>query len=240
MPGTTAKAPKETKNQRRRAAKKVKKAEVCISGTLTRDAKANTSQSTPGSIRQPSSEVEIPAPTGQTESEPESVEPVTPSVDSFSFDLDELNPLFEQFKDVLSKFEQSNKEDPATKEPDKGEIYYSDDNEIPEEDENTAPKLSKKARKAQNKLSIAELKALVRKPETVDWTDTSAPDPRLLVAIKSHRNVVPVPTHWSLKREYLSSKRGVEKPPSRCPSSFKKLGLRRCATPCSRNRIRRV
>ena len=53
----------------------------------------------------------------------------------------------------------------------KGQVYYDDDAEIPDEDdediEKGEQKLSKKARKAQNKLSVAELKALVQKPETV-------------------------------------------------------------------------
>ena len=83
----------------------------------------------------------------------------------------------------------------------------------------------KKARKQQNKLSVAELKALVKKPEIVEWTDTSASDPRLLVHIKSYRNVVPVPAHWSLKREYLSSKRGVEKPPFALPKFIQETGI---------------
>ena len=86
-------------------------------------------------------------------------------------------------------------------------------------------KLSKKKRKAANKLSVAELKALVKKPETVDWTDTSASDPRLLVHIKAYRNVVPVPAHWSLKREYLSSKRGVEKPAFSLPKFIQETGI---------------
>ena len=93
-------------------------------------------------------------------------------------------------------------------EPEKPEIYFDDDDEIPDEEENE-PRMSKKKRKEMTKLSVAELKALVQKPDLVEWTDTSAPDPRLLVHIKAHRNVVPVPTHWSLKREYLSSKRGI-------------------------------
>jgi splicing factor 3B subunit 2 len=110
----------------------------------------------------------------------------------------------------------------------KGEVLGQDDDEIPfeeEEAEKGEPKLSKKARKQQNKLSVAELKALVRKPEIVEWTDTSASDPRLLVHIKSYRNVVPVPTHWSLKREYLSSKRGVEKPPFALPKFIQETGI---------------
>lgn len=85
--------------------------------------------------------------------------------------------------------------------------------------------MSKKKKKEMNKLSVAELKALVRKPDLVEWTDVSSPDPRLLVAIKSHRNVVPVPTHWSLKREYLSSKRGIEKPPFALPKFIQETGI---------------
>ncbi|EEH50449.1 U2 snRNP complex subunit CUS1 [Paracoccidioides brasiliensis Pb18] len=140
---------------------------------------------------------------------------------------DSLDPLYEMYRDVLTKFEKLERnEDSLSKEPDKPEVYFDDDNDIPdEEEEATGPKLSKKKRKEMNKLSVAELKALVRKPETVEWTDTSASDPRLLVHIKAYRNVVPVPTHWSLKREYLSSKRGVEKPPFALPKFIQETGI---------------
>ena len=130
------------------------------------------------------------------------------------------------YKDIIGKFQQEDKEDPSTKEIEKPEVYYSDEDEIPDEDQEAGvPKMSKKKRKEQNKLSVAELKALVPKPETVDWTDTSASDPRLLVNIKAYRNVVPVPSHWSLKREYLSSKRGVEKPPFALPKFIQDTGI---------------
>lgn len=110
---------------------------------------------------------------------------------------------------------------------DKGEVFYSDDDDIPSEGEeaNKEPKLSKKKRKQASKLSVAELKALVNKPELVEGTDTSASDPRLLVHIKSYRNVVPVPAHWSLKREYLSSKRGVEKTAYNLPKFIQETGI---------------
>ena len=140
--------------------------------------------------------------------------------------MDENDPLFDMYRDIMDKFEQVDKEDHVLKEPEKPEVYFDDDNDIPdEEEENAAPKMSKKKRKEQNKLSVAELKALVKKPETVDWTDTSASDPRLLVHIKAYRNVVPVPAHWSLKREYLSSKRGVEKPPFALPKFIQETGI---------------
>jgi splicing factor 3B subunit 2 len=140
--------------------------------------------------------------------------------------VDEENPLFDMYKDIMGRFEEADKEDPSLKEPEKPEVYYDDDDDIPdEEEENSAPKISKKKRKEMTKLSVAELKAIVKKPEMVEWTDTSAPDPRLLVHMKSYRNVVPVPTHWSLKREYLSSKRGIEKPPFALPKFIQETGI---------------
>ena len=127
----------------------------------------------------------------------------------------------------MDKFQQADKEDPSTKEAEKPEIFYDEDDEIPDEEEEQQgePKLSKKKRKELNKLSIAELKSLVKRPETVEWTDTSASDPRLLVHIKSYRNVVPVPTHWALKREYLSSKRGIEKAAFALPKFIQDTGI---------------
>jgi splicing factor 3B subunit 2 len=107
----------------------------------------------------------------------------------------------------------------------KGEVFFDQDDEIPSEDEDVQPKLSKKKRKKLNKLSIAELKALVRNPEVVEWHDVSSSDPRLLVQIKAQRNIVPVPSHWSLKREYLSSKRGIEKPPFKLPKFIAETGI---------------
>jgi len=144
-----------------------------------------------------------------------------------SYDLPADDPLLAQFASVFAKFQEEDKADPALKEPDKPEIFFDDDDNIQGEDEEeeTQNRLSKKARKAANKLSIAELKAIVRKPETVEWTDTSAQDPKLLVNIKSARNVVPVPTHWSLKREYLSSKRGVEKAGFALPKFIAETGI---------------
>ena len=134
--------------------------------------------------------------------------------------------MYEMFKGVLGRFEQPDKEGPALKEPEKPEVYFDDDEDIPDEDEEQGiPKLSKKKRKELNKLSVAELKALVARPEIVDWTDTSASDPRLLVHIKGYRNVVPVPTHWSLKREYLSSKRGIEKAAFSLPKFIQETGV---------------
>ncbi|KAJ5164698.1 uncharacterized protein N7500_006528 [Penicillium coprophilum] len=135
------------------------------------------------------------------------------------------DPLWEMYKDVAGRFDESLNENSSAKESDKPEVFFDDGDEIPDEEHDSEPKISKKKRKEMNKLSVAELKAMVRKPEIVEWTDTSAPDPRLLVHIKAHRNVVPVPSHWSLKREYLSSKRGVEKAPFALPKFIQETGI---------------
>jgi len=144
---------------------------------------------------------------------------------------DDLNPegeTYALFKDIFQKFGASIEEDEVAKEANagnQGEVFYDQDDDIPSEEEDATPKISKKKRKQLNKLSVAELKALVRIPEVVEWQDVSSSDPRLLVQIKAQRNVVPVPTHWSLKREYLSSKRGIEKPPFRLPKFIAETGI---------------
>lgn len=101
----------------------------------------------------------------------------------------------------------------------KGEIIYSDD-EMPSEDEDAEEEaeVSKRKQRKLNRLSVAELKRLVKKPEVVDWVDVSATDPKLLVQIKSYRNTVPIPPHWSQKRDYLQGKRGIEKAQFQLPS----------------------
>ena len=94
------------------------------------------------------------------------------------------------------------------------------------DDENAAPKpLSKKKARKMHRLTVAELKQLVKKPEIVEWTDVTASDPRLLLHLKSYRNTVPIPIHWSAKRDYLQGKRGIEKPPFQLPSYIADTGI---------------
>ncbi|EAQ83847.1 hypothetical protein CHGG_10251 [Chaetomium globosum CBS 148.51] len=142
--------------------------------------------------------------------------------------LAEDDPAFAAYKTVFERFGLSLDDEEVSREANagnKGEVFFDQDDEIPSEDEDAQQKMSKKKRKKLNKLSIAELKALVRNPEVVEWHDVSSSDPRLLVQIKAQRNIVPVPGHWSLKREYLSSKRGVEKPPFKLPKFIAETGI---------------
>jgi splicing factor 3B subunit 2 len=117
-------------------------------------------------------------------------------------DVDINSREFAEFQKVFKRFEEP-QEDASPGPEEKELVIWDEDNDnIPDEEaENAAPRKSKKQRKRENKLSVAELKAMARKPELVEWTDADSSDPRLLLAIKSHRNIVPVPAHWSLKRE---------------------------------------
>ncbi|RKF78953.1 Pre-mRNA-splicing factor sap145 [Golovinomyces cichoracearum] len=200
-------APKMTKNQMRRMKKKEEKKKALINQ--------------PPEVKEVQVSEDPPAPRSEIDDQQFEIE---------TFEVSEDDPNFNMYKEIIERFTAAREENDNVKDSnitDKGEVFYDDDNDIPdEEDEGEKEiKLSKKKKKERDKLSVAELKALVKKPELVEWTDTSASDPRLLVHIKSYRNVVPVPAHWALKREYLSSKRGVEKPPFSLPKFIKETGI---------------
>lgn len=91
--------------------------------------------------------------------------------------------------------------------------------------ENGAARLSKRKLKRLTRLSVAELKQLVGRPDVVEMHDVTARDPKLLVQLKAHRNTVPVPRHWCFKRKYLQGKRGIEKPPFDLPDFIKRTGI---------------
>ena len=84
-------------------------------------------------------------------------------------------------------------------------------------------KMSKKARKLASRLTVAELKQLVRRPDVVEVEDVTSADPRLLVYLKSYRNTVPVPRHWCSKRHYLQGRRGTEKTPFKLPGRSEEM-----------------
>jgi splicing factor 3B subunit 2 len=92
-------------------------------------------------------------------------------------------------------------------------------------DGDSARELSRRAKKRMKRLSIAELKQLVTKPEVVEAWDVTSDDPRLLVHLKSYRNTIAVPKHWCQKRKFLMGKRGVEKPPFQLPEFIAATGI---------------
>ncbi|PSC74600.1 Splicing factor 3B subunit 2 [Micractinium conductrix] len=96
------------------------------------------------------------------------------------------------------------------------------DSEGEEDDEAGA---SRKKKKLASRLKIAELKQSCERPDVVEVWDVTAADPKLLVYLKSYRNTVHVPRHWSHKRKYLQGKMGIEKPPFKLPDFIEATGI---------------
>uniref|UniRef100_A0A182WLS2 PSP proline-rich domain-containing protein n=1 Tax=Anopheles minimus TaxID=112268 RepID=A0A182WLS2_9DIPT len=151
----------------------------------------------------------------------------------------DLGPMYRQFyrvfeifkldtksKEAVKSAEDTDKEKAAaeTKKVDDGLDYDYDDLGDPDEKDDKE-KVSKRKLKKLNRLSVAELKQLVTRPDVVEMHDVTARDPKLLVQLKSHRNTVQVPRHWCFKRKYLQGKRGIEKPPFDLPAFIKKTGI---------------
>merc|ERR1712013_692468 len=145
-------------------------------------------------------------------------------------DLDPLDPMYRTFNKIFQAFKIV---DPAEEKEARRHAeqfkkvpkLLEDDDLVEETTETGEPKLSKRKLKKLNRLSVAELKQLVARPDVVEMHDVTARDPRLLVHLKSTRNTVPVPRHWCFKRKYLQGKRGIEKPPFDLPDFIKKTGI---------------
>ncbi|KAF9462711.1 DUF382-domain-containing protein [Collybia nuda] len=156
-------------------------------------------------------------------------EDVESNVVYVSEQLDVKGAALEAFSDVFARFQLPPEETSQGERgsmPSKGEIIYSDDDMESEGDSDAESKpLSKKKQRKMARLTVAELKQLVKKPEVVEWTDVTAADPRLLLHLKSQRNTVPIPIHWSAKRDYLQGKRGIEKPPFQLPAYIADTGI---------------
>lgn len=149
----------------------------------------------------------------------------------------ELAPMYRQFYRVFEIFKLEDK--PTAQQlanaaldeknnqikKDKEKAIDDDDIEMDEEKKEDKEKLSKRKLKKLTRLSVAELKQLVNRPDVVEMHDVTARDPKLLVQLKAHRNTVQVPRHWCFKRKYLQGKRGIEKPPFDLPAFIKKTGI---------------
>ncbi|KAF7370735.1 PSP domain-containing protein [Mycena sanguinolenta] len=150
------------------------------------------------------------------------------NVEYVSEQLDANGSILEAFSDVFARFQLPPEESAQDKSVarGKGEVIYSDDDMASEGDSDAEVKpISKKKQRKLSRLTVAELKRLVKKPEVVEWTDVTAADPRLLLHLKSQRNTIPIPIHWSAKRDYLQGKRGIEKPPFQLPAYIADTGI---------------
>jgi len=152
----------------------------------------------------------------------------------------DLAPMYRQFYRVFEIFKLENKPKPAEKDKssidsesvtkDKkaaDKLLEDEDDDADDDDEQKEDKekLSKRKLKKLTRLSVAELKQLVSRPDVVEMHDVTARDPKLLVQLKAYRNTVQVPRHWCFKRKYLQGKRGIEKPPFDLPAFIKKTGI---------------
>ncbi|XP_030636702.1 splicing factor 3B subunit 2 [Chanos chanos] len=139
--------------------------------------------------------------------------------------------IFEAFKLTDDVKKEKEKEPEKTEKPEatslkkKGFEEEKKDSDSDEEAKPDAPKLSKKKLRRMNRLTVAELKQLVARPDVVEMHDVTAQEPKLLVHLKATRNTVPVPRHWCFKRKYLQGKRGIEKPPFELPEFIKRTGI---------------
>ena len=86
-------------------------------------------------------------------------------------------------------------------------------------------KLTHKERKRRQLELVGELKRTAERPDVVEVWDATAREPEFLVYLKSYRNTVPVPRHWSRKRKYLQGKRGVDKKPYELPDFIQATGI---------------
>jgi splicing factor 3B subunit 2 len=131
----------------------------------------------------------------------------------------EKNEMAQQEKSeessVTSKDQKTSNEDEKSK----------DEKSKDETSKSETKKLSKRQKRIARRINIAVLKQLVKRPDLVEIHDTCAADPFFLLHLKSYRNTVPVPRHWSQKRKYLQNKRGIEKPPFELPDFIKATGI---------------
>uniref|UniRef100_A0A7G3AYN7 Putative splicing factor 3b subunit 2 n=1 Tax=Lutzomyia longipalpis TaxID=7200 RepID=A0A7G3AYN7_LUTLO len=150
----------------------------------------------------------------------------------------DLAPMYRQFYRVfeLFKIEEKRPNEAALAEQaaaekaakEKAKLVMEDmdeEEEFEQEKLDDKERMSKRKMKKLTRLSVAELKQLVSRPDVVEMHDVTARDPKLLVQLKAHRNTVQVPRHWCFKRKYLQGKRGIEKPPFDLPAFIKKTGI---------------
>lgn len=153
----------------------------------------------------------------------------------YVYEAPEENDLFKNFANVFERFSRAgpikSKSNDETEESDKKAIVVSTNTETDQrlkkadENEDKEKKISKKRMKQMTRMSVADLKQKVARPELVELHDVTGKYPLFLLHLKSTKNSVPVPRHWSSKRRYLQGKRGYEKPPFQLPDFILQTGI---------------
>lgn len=128
--------------------------------------------------------------------------------------------LLKQFSDVLQRFQA-----PVISKKRTHEEAVHQQVEVKEKVESPKDEISKSRLRKLNKPSLIDLKSIVTHPEVIEWFDCDAPFPQLNTIMKSSKNVVPVPSHWQLKREYLSGRSLLNKKPFELPDIMKQTNI---------------
>lgn len=139
--------------------------------------------------------------------------------------------LYSQFSDVFQKFSGSITTEEPVKEEKTSEVFFNDDNDSSLDDSSSEDEvLSKRQYRKLHKVPLSALRASVARPQVVEWFDADAPDSYLLVKIKSLPNIIQVPDHWLAKRDYLTSRKGIERLPFQLPKFIRDTGIQEMRT----------
>jgi splicing factor 3B subunit 2 len=148
----------------------------------------------------------------------------------YEHDLGLDSGILDQFRSIFEKFAKpeelvSDVVAPSEVSESNSLVKTGTDNKASAEETAEQQKVSKRKKKLLSRLSVAELKQLVPRPDVVEAHDVTSSDPRLLVTLKSNRCSVPVPRHWCHIRKYLTGKVGMEKPPFQLPEFIAETGI---------------
>ncbi|CAI5005141.1 CGH_1_HP_G0078940.mRNA.1.CDS.1 [Saccharomyces cerevisiae] len=147
--------------------------------------------------------------------------------------------LKKEFKDVLQRFQVQENDTPKeiTKDEKNNHVVIVEKNPVmnrkhtAEDELEDTPSdgieehLSARKRRKTEKPSLSQLKSQVPYPQIIEWYDCDARYPGLLASIKCTKNVIPVPSHWQSKKEYLSGRSLLGKRPFELPDIIKKTNI---------------
>lgn len=210
--------PKRSKNQLRREKAKLRKLETHSEAQL-------------GAISKPDSELTRYR-TSKDKTLPELLSTDLPEEEN---EQTKQQPIADKENDVLKSeysavFEKFNTQSvPSTKaEPTSlvSRDYVSESLSKDEEsEEDNEIHKSKQKKRSRLRVAISELKASTPKPQLVEWFDCDAPDPYLVVLLRTRLNYVDIPGHWQQKKDYLLAKRGTNKPAYKLPNFIRDTGI---------------
>ncbi|CAR28806.1 hypothetical protein ZYGR_0U01650 [Zygosaccharomyces rouxii] len=135
----------------------------------------------------------------------------------------QFEPLFEKFQ--IPQDSSSSQVVVYDDEAEPGEVPPMVE-EVDEDENNQKDRLlSKRKLRKVSKPTLYELKKSVPYPQVIEWYDRDSQYPYLQASIKSSKNMVPVPSHWQNKKEYLSGRSLLEKRPFELPEIIKETDI---------------